>query len=323
VKPIKHAMAPDPGAGVLGGLRTAIRIAAVTSVLSIVCAQGSAQASAEPVIDTTITGGPGDASVIERDSANFSFSATRDGASFPGAAFHCSIDEGPYQPCASPLALEHLTEGGHSLSVYAEDAEALVADPEPAHRAFVYYDLEEACAGPEGPPTAEAEEGAEEEAEVEAFSAEARCTETSRGHPPPPEECLLRTMDARVLAPASQSRIRLMVRYAISSPADVVLSSRLGGASGPLTLGTTTQRLAGNGVLRQTERLSRAAMEKVRAARRFTVTIDVQGVPSYCARFQTRRLTVRRAAHGQVSWVEAEPTEAGGRRGKARRRPAS
>jgi hypothetical protein len=130
-------------------------------------------------------------------------------------------------------------------------------------------------------------------------------------------------MDARVLVPASQSRIRLMVRYAISSPADVAVSSRLGGAGGPLTLGTTTQRLAGNGVLRQTERLSRAAMEKVRAARRFTVTVDVQGVPSYCARFQTRRLTVRQAAHGQVSWVEAGPTEPGGRRGKARRRPAS
>jgi hypothetical protein len=272
-KPIHYSMASDPGAGFLGGLRSAIRIAVATALLSIVCAQGAAQASAEPVIDTTITAGPADASLIEQDSAVFSFSATRDGAPFPGATFHCSIDEAPYQPCTSPLALEHLAEGGHSVSVYAEDGEAPVADPEPAHRAFVYYDLEEACAGPEGPPAGEAEE----EAEVEAVSEEAGCAETSRGHPPPPEACLLRTMDARVLVPASQSRVRLVVRYAISRPADVVLSSRLGGTGGPLSLGTSTQRFAGSGVLRLTERLSRAAMEKVRAARRFTVTIEVQG----------------------------------------------
>jgi hypothetical protein len=148
----------------LGALRCAAALA-VAVALSV--SPAAARADEPPVIDTTIDAGPADASLIETDSPSFSFSATRDGAPFPGASFQCSVDEGPFRACASPLTLSGLTEGPHSFAVFAEDPEASVADPEPARRTFLFYLLEEECESRETPaggdPEEEPAEGAFEE----------------------------------------------------------------------------------------------------------------------------------------------------------------
>jgi hypothetical protein len=47
-------------------------------------------------------------------------------------------------------------------------------------------------------------------------------------------------------------------------------------------------------------------MDKVRAARRFIVMIDVPGAPTYCDRYDTRHLTIRRSVHNQVVWFQSD-----------------
>jgi hypothetical protein len=117
----------------------------------------------------------------------------------------------------------------------------------------------------------------------------------------------LRTADARVLVEDSQSRVRLALRYTTFAPADVAVAYRLSGGRGTLPLGSAKAHFTQSGVFRLTERLGRGDMERVRAARRFTVTIDVPAAPGHCARYSSHRLTVRHAAHGQVAWVQAVP----------------
>ena len=285
------------------GWTTALAVAA--AALALLCAPGPARGeTVAPVIDTAITDGPADASLIEQGSTGFSFSATRDGAPFPDAAFQCSVDDGPFQACTSPLRLERLDEGAHSFSVFAEDPESVDADPEPDHRMFAFFETEEECEEPEAP--AGDEEEAEAEAEGGVYEEEPECGEKSRTGPVPPEECLLRTARARVLTFDAKSRVRLVVRYTSFSPADVTVDYGLTGGRGPLKLGAARQRLAGEGVFRVTEKLSRGEMEKVRAARRFTVEIDTPAAPGYCRRFATRELTVRRTVRSQVVWLQSD-----------------
>jgi len=86
----------------------------------------------EPVApDTVIDSGP--TGTITTDSATFTFSGT--GGTDPVSKFQCSVDESAYTDCTSPHSLEDLDNGGHSLSVRAEDAYGL-QDPTPASRTF-------------------------------------------------------------------------------------------------------------------------------------------------------------------------------------------
>jgi hypothetical protein len=300
----------------VGALRWTAALAVATALGA---SPGATRADEPPVIDTAIDAGPADASLIETDSPSFSFSATRDGAPFPGASFQCSVDEGPYQACASPLTLSGLAEGPHSFAVFAEDREVSVADPEPARRGFLFYRLEEECESPGPPAGGDPEEEPAEGAFVE--EPQAGCP-GSGGGTLPPEECLLRTAEARVLTYTAQSRIRMVIRYMSFSPADVVVGYRLTGARGPLSLGAARPRFAGSGVFRMSERLGQPAMERVRAARRFTVTIEVPSAPCYCRRYQVTNLTVRHIVHGQVAWSAAARGEAARGGDRPKRKPA-
>ena len=97
-----------------------------------------------------------------------------------------------------------------------------------------------------------------------------------------------------------------MIRYTSFSPADVVVDYRLLGGRGSLKLGGGHQRFAKRGLLRVTEKLSDAEMEKVRAARRFTVSMAIPEAPRYCRRYDTRHLTIKRTVHSQVVWFQSD-----------------
>jgi hypothetical protein len=247
-------------------------------------------AAVTPVIETTITAGPEDDALIAGDSTSFSFTATRDGLPFPGAVFRCSVDNAPAAACTSPLSLEELDEGPHTFSVFAEDPEHFTADPVPAQRSFVVAEEEAEC----------------EEVLDEDGLLEEDCGEEARAAELPPEECLLRSARARVFTYTAQDRIRLVIRYTAFSPAEVAVDHRLNGARGALRLRTVKRRFAEKGLLRLDERLSEAEMGKVRAARRFTVTMHIAETPRYCLRYDVRHLTIRRIVHDQVVWFQSD-----------------
>jgi hypothetical protein len=275
-------------------LRWVASIASAIALLGSLWALPAASAAvATPALDTTITAGPADGAVIEDERPTFSFEAALAGAPFPGADFRCSVDDAPAEPCASPFQTAELEDGAHSFSVFAEDAEQLVADPTPARRTFSVVGPEEEC------EVAEDEEGEEEEGE-ECLEAEAE------GGGVPPEECLLRTARARLFVYSSQNRVRLVIRYTAFSPADVQVDYRLSGGRGPLKLETAHQRFAKSGLLRVNEHLSDGAMDKVRAAKRFTVRMNALEAPRYCRRYDTRHLTIRRTVHSQVVWFQSD-----------------
>lgn len=245
-------------------------------------------------LDTTITAGPAEGALIDELNPSFSFEATLAGAPFPAATFRCSIDDAPAAPCASPFQAGPLEDGAHSFSVFAEDAAQLLADPTPARRTFSIGPMEdEEC------EVFEDEEGLEEE--------DPDCEEEGGGNGRvPPEECLMRTARARLFTYSSQNRVRLVIRYTAFAPADVYVEFKLSGGKGSLKLGTVHQRFAKSGLLRVNERLGDGAMDKVRAAKRFTVVMTIPSAPRYCHHYDTRHLTIRHTIHGQVVWFQSD-----------------
>ena len=122
----------------------------------------------------------------------------------------------------------------------------------------------------------------------------------------PPEECLLRTARARVFTFTAHDRVRLVIRYTSFSPADVVVNYHLNGAKGSLSLGEARDRFSKKGLFRVTEKLTKAQAAKVHAAKRFTVELDIPAAPSYCHRYDTRHLTIKRTIHSQVIWFQSD-----------------
>ena len=276
------------------------RMAGLPAALALLAALCGAPTTAPaavaiPDLDTIITSGPADGAAIEQESATFSFAATLADAPFPFATFRCSVDNAPEEPCASPYEIAQLEDGGHSFSVFAEDPQRLLADPSPAQRAFSVIVAEEEC------EAFEDEEGFQEDDE--------ECAEEMQGAGDPrvpPQECLLRTARARLFTFSSQSRVRLVIRYTAFAPGEVYVDYRLAGGRGSLKLGTAHQHFAKAGLLRAGEHLSENAMDRIRAARRFTVTMSIPAAPRYCRRYETRQLTIRRMVHGQAVWFQSD-----------------
>lgn len=267
----------------------------VVALLALLCVAAPARAAVPPdaVLDTTITDGPADGASLEEERPSFSFAATLADAPFEGASFSCSVDDAPAQACASPFQVGRLDPGVHSFSVTAEDPEHLLTDPTPARRSFTVTGEEGEC------EAFEDEDGflEEDEEDCEAEADESRL---------PPEECPLRTASARLFTYGAQDRVRLVIRYTAFSPADVVVDYRLQGAKGPLRLGASHQHFATKGLLRLNERLGDAEMDKVRAARRFTVSMTTPDAPRYCRRYGTRQLTIKRTVHNQIAWIQSD-----------------
>jgi hypothetical protein len=79
--------------------------------------------------DTTITSGPSGPSPTARNTFTFT-------ASELGSTFECKVDRDPWTSCESPYETDSLTQGAHTFSVRAIDADGNT-DPTPASATFV------------------------------------------------------------------------------------------------------------------------------------------------------------------------------------------
>lgn len=78
--------------------------------------------------ETAIESGP--SGTVDSADDRFVFSSSE-----PRSTFQCSLDTGPYTPCASPEDYSGLSEGEHTFSVHAVDATGNTDDT-PAERAW-------------------------------------------------------------------------------------------------------------------------------------------------------------------------------------------
>jgi len=126
---------------------------------------------------------------------------------------------------------------------------------------------------------------------------------TASGSNAAPEECLLRSARARVVADDSPGSVRLTVGYTTYEPTAATVGFSASG-KGLLHLGTAKRHLGRSGVIRLTEALADPKMAKVDAASRFTVRIHVPGPPGICRRFETEQLTVKKTARDLAIWSQ-------------------
>lgn len=199
------------------------------------------------------------------------------------------------------LALLFVAQPASALSSAHIPAAALgSAGPAPAAAEADEEEVEETETEEEETEEEESEEG---EDEIGADEEEGGEAETGSL---PPEECLLQTVRSRVFTDTSRNRVRLILRYTSFASTEVGVDFKLTGSKGSLGLGRAKQRFTKKGVFRLTSQLSESKMERVRAAKSFTVDLSIPAAPSYCQRFYTRHLSIRRAAHSQVVWLQSD-----------------
>jgi hypothetical protein len=155
----------------------------------------------------------------------------------------------------------------------------------------------------EGEEDAEAEAGEGEETELGCSFDEEECEGEEAAAPP---ECLVQSAEATVLVSPNRNRVRLLVRYATSSPTVVSLDFGLHGSKGSLYLGATRKRIGRNGVLHLDKSLAGSQMAKVMAAKGFTVRLRPAAAPGYCQAFFDHQLDRRRATPNGLSWLQSE-----------------
>lgn len=274
------------------------------AVLALLLTATSASSATAPVLDTTITAGPAEGEIVHVEDVRFSFAATLAGASFPAATFRCSLDGGAFEGCQSPNTLEELDDGPHTFAVAAQDPTGLAADPDPARRSFTVEADESECE--ESEDEEEAEEGEDEEEECESAEERGRNSKNPSASGPPPDSCLLRTARARLFTYGNRDRVRLVIRYTTSSPAEVHVELRLGSGANGARLAGASHHFAAKGLFRLTQSLSPHEADRVRAANGFTVTLGIPAAPHFCERYETRHLTVRRPVHDNVIWFQSD-----------------
>lgn len=151
----------------------------------------------------------------------------------------------------------------------------------------------------------ELEEGELDRAEVEEICEDAEDGErkkTSGSDGIAPEECLLRSAHARLVAYDSHNDVRLTVGYTTYEPTTATVDFGAKGGKGSLHLGTVKRHLGKSGVIRLTKALAEPKMAKVDAAGHFSVRLHIVGAPNSCRRFETEQLNVKRASKSQATW---------------------
>ncbi len=161
-----------------------------------------------------------------------------------------------------------------------------------------------AAAPAAGDEEGEAEASEDEESEFLECEDEEECEE-DEDNPEAPPECLLNSAEATVFAAANHDRLRLQIRYTAISPTAVAFDYGLHGSKGALFLVSEKKHLARRGVLRLDKSLTDTQMEKVLAAKNFTVRLRVPAAPHYCQSLFERQLDVRRALPSGLAWEQA------------------
>lgn len=156
-------------------------------------------------------------------------------------------------------------------------------------------------------PETVAEPVFEEECEEGDFECVAEEDDESEDGPLPPEECVLQTARARVASRPARNQLRFVVRYTTAAPTRADLDFELRGGGGSLNLGVVKRHLGRSGVVRLHETLGEGEMDRTRGASDFLFTLDVPSAPGYCQPYFTRRLSLKRTAHGQTVWLQSEP----------------
>jgi hypothetical protein len=146
------------------------------------------------------------------------------------------------------------------------------------------------------------DEGNSEEGEAEEPEEESEESEESESTVP--AECNLYATTAHLVASDRHDSVRLTLRYETGEATNVKVEYWLKGGHGSLQLSPLRRHMSTRGTIQGSERLSAREMAKVRAARVFVVHLDMPGLPQYCERYCTRRLTVKREAAGQTTWSE-------------------
>jgi hypothetical protein len=118
-----------------------------------------------------------------------------------------------------------------------------------------------------------------------------------------PEECLLRSAHARVVASPQHHSLKLTVGYTTHEPTTATIDYGVKGGKGTMHLGTVKRHLGRSGVIRLTE-TGGSAMAKVEAAGRFTVRLHIARAPAKCRRFETEQLTDKHASERQIVWSQ-------------------
>jgi len=152
----------------------------------------------------------------------------------------------------------------------------------------------------------EVEEGELSKAESDEICREAEdeSRKTASGSNTAPEECLLRSAHARLVADDSPGGVRLTVGYTTYEPTPATVDFSARGGKGLLHLGTAKRHLGRSGVIRLAEALADPEMAKVDTAGRFTVRIHIPGSPGSCRRFETEQLTVKKTSKDLAVWSQ-------------------
>lgn len=164
---------------------------------------------------------------------------------------------------------------------------------------------EEACEVAEG----ELEEGELSEAEAERICEENDGEDKKKAAASDsvaPEECLLRSAHARLVASDSRKGVRLTVGYTAYEPTAATIDYRLEGGKGSLHLGAAKRHLGRSGVIRLTKTLGDLEMARVEAADHFTVRLHIAEAPADCRRFETKQLIVTHTSERQIVWSQTD-----------------
>ena len=96
------------------------------------------------------------------------------------------------------------------------------------------------------------------------------------------EEWVLEDATARVSANPANDTVEVTIHYRASTPAPVKIDAKLRGSKGKLHLGASRTHFRRTGTFHNSFGLGERPMEKVLAAREFTIEVQALDTPLYC-----------------------------------------
>ena len=231
---------------------------------------------------------------IEDERPSFSFTATKNGEPFPRPPSTARWTASPPNPARAPSSYRPSKKKGGTASA---------SMPKTPRRPPGTPVRPPAPSSTSPKPKWKTNAGREKNSKTKKATSK-NANRPKRGLPRRPNACCAPPVPGSSPTPPT-NKVRLVIRYTTYAPADVDVGYRLSGGKGSLKLGEAREHFARRGLFHLTEKLSKAEMARVRAARRFTVELDIPAAPSFCRRYETRHLTTKRSAHGQVVWLQS------------------